>query len=93
MSRQQEKESSFEKAFGRLEQILEAMNADNASLDESLALYEEADALIAICSKRLNSAEQKIEMLMKKRDGALSLDSSGEPQRKSFQNSEEGDEL
>ncbi len=63
----------FEAAFARLEAILEKMNSGTISLDESLKLYEEADALINICSKRLNDAERKIEVLIKNRSGDLAL--------------------
>lgn len=70
---------SFEAAFIRLEQILERMNSGKISLDESLSLYEEADQLIAICNKRLNEAEQKIEILVKNRQGELVLNNEGQP--------------
>lgn len=62
---------SFEAAFTRLEEILERLNTGTISLDDSLHLYEEADQLIAICSKRLNDAEKKIEILVKNRNGEL----------------------
>jgi exodeoxyribonuclease VII small subunit len=73
-------EFNFERSFSRLEEILERMNSGNISLDESLKLYEEADRLISGCSKKLKSAETKIEMLIKKRDGELQLDEEGRPQ-------------
>ena len=60
---------TFEEAYDRLEQILEKMNAEQVSLDDALSLYEEADQLIGSCQKRLNEAEQKIEMLLKSREG------------------------
>lgn len=66
----EEKEFNFEKAFTRLETILERMNSGNVALDESLKLYEEADKLIAGCGTRLTAAEEKIEMLIKQRDGS-----------------------
>lgn len=66
-------EISFEDAFLRLEAILERMNSGAVSLDESLKLYEEADKLITTCSKRLNDAERKIEILIKNRNGELTL--------------------
>lgn len=72
-------EISFEKAFARLEEILEKMNSGTASLDESLKLYEEADHLITTCSKRLNDAERKIEILIKNRNGELTLSAEGKP--------------
>ena len=70
---------SFEAAFTRLEEILERMNTGSISLDESIKLYEEADKLILTCSKRLNEAERKIEVLVKNRNGELTLGSDGKP--------------
>jgi exodeoxyribonuclease VII small subunit len=71
---------TFEQAFARLEQILERMNSGGVSLDESLKLYEEADLLIVFCSKRLNDAEKKIELLMKNRNGELVVGPDQKPQ-------------
>lgn len=75
---------SFEQAYSRLEQILERMNSGKATLDESLALYEEADKLISFCGSRLNQAEQKIEMLIKNRSGALAVGADNKPQMQEF---------
>ncbi|HSX10155.1 MAG TPA: exodeoxyribonuclease VII small subunit [Chlamydiales bacterium] len=71
---------SFEKAFERLEQILEKMNSGKTPLEESLNLFEEAEKLIRTCSTRLTSAEQKIEQLMKQK-GEVVLDSEGQPKK------------
>lgn len=71
--------TSFEAAFNRLEKILEQMNSGAISLDESLKLYEEADKLIAICSKRLNEAERRIEVLVKNRNGELAFTTDEKP--------------
>ena len=60
-------EESFEKAFERLEEILQKMNEGKVSLDTSLKLFEEADTLITKCQEKLTKAEQKIEMLIKNR--------------------------
>lgn len=76
---------NFERSFTRLEEILDRMNAGNVSLDESLKLYEEADRLIAGCGKKLNAAEARIEMLIKKREGELVLDEDGKPQAANFE--------
>lgn len=81
---EQKLEMSFEDAFARLEAILERMNSGSISLDESLKLYEEADKLITTCSKRLNDAERKIEILIKNRNGELSLGSDQKPQTQEF---------
>ncbi|MBS0655456.1 MAG: exodeoxyribonuclease VII small subunit [Verrucomicrobia bacterium] len=66
-----EHELSFEKAFERLEHILEVLNSSHPDLEEALKLYEEADALILQCHKKLSGAEKKIELLMKNRNGQL----------------------
>lgn len=78
-------EVSFESSFARLEEILEKMNSSSISLDESLKLYEEADKLIALCSKRLNDAERKIEILIKNRNsGELILGNDQKPSSEDF---------
>ncbi len=70
---------SFEKAFARLEEILEKLNSGTVNLDESLELYEEADRLITTCSKRLNDADRKIEMLIKNRNGDVTIGNDDKP--------------
>lgn len=57
----------FEKAYERLEQILGELNSGETPLEKSLALYEEANTLITLCSSKLSQAEQKIETLIKGR--------------------------
>ena len=75
---------SFESAHARLEQILEQMNSKAISLEDSLKLYEEADKLIASCNARLTEAEQKIEVLIKNRAGALALGENNQPMTQPF---------
>ena len=77
-------ETSFEKAFARLEEILEKMNSGSVSLDESLKLYEEADGLINSCGKRLGEAETKIQILIKNRGGDLTVGDNNTPQTEEF---------
>jgi exodeoxyribonuclease VII small subunit len=79
-----EKPFVFEAAFARLEAILEKMSRGDVPLDESLKLYEEADALITQCSKKLNEAEKKVEVLIKKRNGEIETDASGKPLTQDF---------
>ncbi|NGX59541.1 MAG: Exodeoxyribonuclease 7 small subunit [Chlamydiae bacterium] len=80
---------TFESAYERLEQILEKMNAEQVSLDEALALYEEADILIGTCQKKLSEAEQKIEILLKNRDGSVRVNEKELPQTEDFVSSNE----
>jgi exodeoxyribonuclease VII small subunit len=75
---------SFEKAFERLEQILEAMNSGKTPLEESLKLFEEAEKLLRTCGNRLNSAEQKIEQLIKSRAGEVVLNEAQKPKTEPF---------
>ena len=62
---------SFEVSYQKLEKILATLNSEDTSLEKSLELYEEANKLITLCSAKLNQAEQKIEMLIKNREGAF----------------------
>ena len=75
---------SFEKAFERLEQILETMNANKTPLEESLKLFEEAEKLIRTCTGRLTAAEQKIETLIKGRNGEIVLDAEQKPKVENY---------
>jgi exodeoxyribonuclease VII small subunit len=84
MNQETLKEFSFEEAFARLEQILEKMSSGAVSLEASLKLYEEADQLINMCNKRLNDAEKTIEVLIKNRNGELSLGADGKPLTQEF---------
>lgn len=79
-----EKKETFEAAYERLEQILEKMNSEQVSLDEALALYEEADTLIHSCQKKLSEAEKKVEILLKNREGGLVPGEEGKPLTKDF---------
>jgi len=78
-----QEEISFEKAFSRLEEILQAMNEGTLSLDKSLKLFEEANNLISKCSKKLMNAEQKIETLIKNKNLKLELENE-KPKTKNF---------
>lgn len=75
---------TFEEAYSRLEEILQKISGTAVSLEDSLKLYEEADKLITVCQKRLQDAEQKIEILMKNRDGTLALDAQKQPIKQPF---------
>ena len=71
---------SYEKAFERLEKILELMNGGKISLEESLKLFEEAETLMRACTTSLNAAEKKIDILIKGRNNEIATDSEGKPQ-------------
>ena len=79
MTAKNPKAPSFEEAYERLETILEALNSGELSLEKSLHLYEQADQLMTLCSKKLVQAEQRIETLIKNRQGEIEVDSSNKP--------------
>ena len=54
---------SFEDAMARLEEIVKYLEGGNAPLDKSLELFEEGVALVKLCNKKLDSAEQKVRFL------------------------------
>ena len=63
----------FEDALSRLEEIVHKMEAGDLSLDESLKSFEEGIKLVRICSKKLEEAERRIDILVKNEQGDLSL--------------------
>ncbi len=77
-------DQSFESAFMRLEQILEKMNGGKTPLEESIALFEEADKLLRHCSQKLSSAEQKVETLIKTRSGETVLGDDRQPKAEPY---------
>lgn len=63
--KQKKSEKSFENAFSRLEKILELLESEDVSLDETLKLYEEGLTLTKLCYDRLASAELRIKEINK----------------------------
>lgn len=84
-----DKNLCFESAYKRLEEILEKLNSEQLSLEESLKLYEEADRLIALCNEKLSHAEQKVQTLIKGRNQELILQGNGEPALEDFNSSKQ----
>ena len=56
---------SFEQSLERLEEIVRHLEKGDLPLNDSLALYEEGTGLIAVCSRMLDEAEQKVVKLKK----------------------------
>lgn len=52
---------SFEEALSRLEEIVEKLEDESISLDESIELYEEGMKLSQRCTETLEEAELRIE--------------------------------
>ncbi len=71
------KRLTFEEAMTRLDAIVEAMEAGEIGVEESIAKYEEAMALAAHCRRILDEAEQRIQKIQ--------LDAAGKPQLAPFE--------
>ena len=71
------KRLKFEEAMTRLDAIVEAMEAGEIGVEESIAKYEEAMGLAAHCRRILDEAEQRIRKIQ--------LDAAGKPQLVPFE--------
>ena len=58
----------FEKMLERLEKIVEEMEGGKLALEEMISRFEEGQALVKSCSRKLNEVQRKIEVLVKKGD-------------------------
>ena len=63
------KEKKFEEALERLEGIVKKMEEGDMTLEESLEAFEEGVRLSRFCSKKLDEAERKVEILLKDDEG------------------------
>jgi exodeoxyribonuclease VII small subunit len=54
---------SYEQAFQELEQIVEKLESNQGTLDESMALFERGQKLSQYCTALLENAELKVQHL------------------------------
>ncbi len=73
------KKMSFEQAMSRLEEIARILEQGQASLEESIKLYEEGIQLIDFCQSKLDEAEKKVLKLQKNADGEFETSPLDEP--------------
>ena len=55
----------FEDSLKKLEDIVQKLEEGDLALDESLKLFEEGIKLSRLCTKQLEEAERKVEILLK----------------------------
>ena len=55
---------SFEERIERLETIVADLEAGEAPLEESLALFEEGVAIARACQEQIETARQRVELLL-----------------------------
>jgi len=61
----------FEEALGRLEAVIDRIEAGKIGLEDSLMEYERGMALIRRCRQVLTGAERRIQTLTRDADGGL----------------------
>ncbi len=59
----------FEAALQELQSVVSRMENEQQSLDASITDYEKGTELAALCQQYLDSAQLKVEQLVKTRDG------------------------
>lgn len=64
-------EPSFEEAYQRLEEIVQAMEAGSLTLERAIGLYEEGMRLAQLCTRQLDAAELRITRLQNALEEAL----------------------
>ncbi len=57
---------SFEDSLAKLENITEELEGGNLSLEESLKKFDEGVKLAEFCNHKLDEAQQKVNILLKK---------------------------
>jgi exodeoxyribonuclease VII small subunit len=66
-------EMKFEEALKKLEKIVEDLENGNIPLEAALEKYTEGVELSKLCSKKLEAARKKVEILLKSDGGAVEL--------------------
>ena len=62
---------TFEEAMTGLEALVKKMEDGCLSLDETLACYEEAMALVRYCNSKIEDAEKRVRLLVTAEDGSV----------------------
>lgn len=68
------KEYTFEQALARLEEIVRGLENGSLPLDKSIELFEEGNALVKLCTEKLDTAEQKVRILTETAAGVTEED-------------------
>ncbi|WP_239254144.1 exodeoxyribonuclease VII small subunit [Listeria ilorinensis] len=72
------KKQTFEEAMSELEKIVEALENGDATLEESLDLYQKGVKLTKICQEKLQAAEEKMAKVVDEMDVETPFDMGGE---------------
>ncbi len=69
-----QKELKFENAIKRLEAIVEELETGEFNLDKAIEIFEEGLGLSKFCKKKLDEAQQKIEIIKKQNINDITKD-------------------
>lgn len=69
-----QRKGEFEKSLARLEEVVKRLESADLSLDEAMSLFEEGIKLSRECQRKLEEAEGKVEILLKKADGKIAAE-------------------
>ncbi len=61
----------FETALKKLEDVVRRLEGGDLSLEDSLKAFEEGVKHAAFCTAKLNEAEKRVEVLLKRKDGSF----------------------
>lgn len=64
-------ELSFEETMKKLDLIVEELNREGATLEDSLKAYEEGVALVRSCNAKLEDTQRRIKMLQISQNGEI----------------------
>ena len=77
MANKHAQEFKFEEAIADLQQLVEQLESGDLSLEDSLAAFEKGVGLVRYCTQKLSEVEQKVELLIKDKEGQLQLKAFG----------------
>ncbi len=61
----------FELSLKKLEEAVTRLESGELSLDDSLKVFEEGVKHSSICTRKLNEAQKRVELLLKRKDGSF----------------------
>jgi len=63
--------ATFEESLKQLETIVAQLEGGDLPLEESIKIFEQGMRLSAQCKQELDTAESKVQILLKQRDGSM----------------------
>ena len=70
---------SFEESLAKLEEITAELESGELSLEDSLKRFDEGVKLAEFCNRKLDEAQKKVNILLKKGDELHAVPFEGDP--------------